>query len=121
MSVLEPVPTSGRRGNRVAALWLLLAQCSAALVIPGADALLEARSTGEATHVESGETECATHHDALFCQTVRSLSIQVGASAPKTAATAAGLGHQAPVAHAAVVERRAIPVGPVGPRAPPIV
>lgn len=38
-----------------------------------ADALLDAESMGSPVHVESPDSDCAIHHDHLFCQVVRSL------------------------------------------------
>lgn len=121
MNALEPVTISGGRGRRSAAFWLLLAQFGAALLIPAADAVLEARSSAESVHLESGEVECSTHHDSLYCQTVRSLTVQVGAAPPASLADAEHVFLLADLGNATTADRRAIPVGPVGPRAPPSV
>ena len=121
MSALEPVTISGHRGRRTAAVWLLLAQFGAALVIPAADAVLDARASGDSAHIESGEIECSTHHDELFCQTVRSLSMQTGAVPVAGPAGAGIVQHVGDEARATSVDLNVIPVGPVGPRAPPSV
>jgi hypothetical protein len=119
MDALERMRPSRRRGRRVASFWLLLAQFAAAVAIPAADALLEARASSESVHVESAETECATHHDELYCQTVRSLAGQVGARTPQAAAGTRAVVLVANLSASSVADPRAVPGAPVGPRAPP--
>ena len=72
-------PTTLRNIRRGGGLCLALLQLVAFSALPTADAVLDASQLGLPLHVESeGVPECASHHDHLFCQVVRSLSSATG-------------------------------------------
>ncbi len=114
--------STSRGLRRSAAALLALVQFGVSTAVVVADASLDGEQVGQTAHVESlGNEECATHHDHLFCQVVRSLA-------------AATRGHGAPTLQAdgAFVSLEALPAehdvravatfsGASGPRAPPLV
>ena len=107
-------------GRSVAALALLLAQLGASAALPAADALLESRGMDRSVHVETTDTECATHHDDRYCQVIRSLSGQ--RRAPVLAGPILAHDHteSSPTVRPAAVEQRFGLIVPVGLRAPPL-
>jgi len=108
--------------HRIPAFVLALSQICVATVLPAADALLDGEVVGTRSHVESPDSECATHHDELYCQLVRTLAAQHRPGAVKLAIV--DMGRVERVAPSA--PRDDAPVdrlikGSSGPRAPPAV
>jgi hypothetical protein len=108
---------------RVAVLAMALLQIGASVVFPTADAVLEAKTVGAPAHVESpGNEDCATHHDHLFCQVVRSLS-SARVATPQREATLSALPilRLEPRSEASAIAYGAVLPGTAHPRAPPLV
>lgn len=107
---------------RTAVFALAMLQLGASTLLPAVDAVLEAEPLTAPIHVESpGNEDCASHHDHLFCQVVRSLSAEARAASPVMMPAAAcpflvmGLdGHGVDAAHGAFLP------GAAHPRAPPL-
>lgn len=108
--------------RRTAAACLALFQVGSTSALTHADALLDARSMGSPVHVESPDaSDCAIHHDHLFCQVVRSLSQATFSCQATTAAAPTPpilIVEAGPEAH----EAKCAPIlrGPVVPRGPPV-
>lgn len=102
-----------------AALALLVGQISAFAGLPIADALLETRSVAESEHIEQTEADCSTHHDDRFCQIIRSLSGQYGASGAVPQLLLRPLEASVPVLRESDFRRSFEFFVPVGLRAPP--
>ena len=70
-----------RRRQRVGAVSVALMQIGVFAVVSPVDALLHAERFGLSAHVESPDDRaCATQHNHLFCQVVRSLLSGIPAS-----------------------------------------
>jgi hypothetical protein len=108
--------------RRMGAAFLALVQFAVAGFVPVADATLEDVASREPIHVEApSDGACETHHDHLFCQLCRVLTLS-GASAPVPGVPAA-----APAASVATAWAGApLPFddagqfGALGSRAPPL-
>lgn len=101
-------------------LALLVAQLSAVGALPALDALLEAQSYDAAPHVEAPETDCASVHDDLYCQLLRSLVHARPAPARSQLRVATRPEYAAGPMPTTRAFTRIQSVGAVGPRAPPI-
>ena len=111
-----------RRRRRFGTLILALLQLGASTAVVSADAMLDGEMVGHAIHMESeGSEECATHHDHLFCQVVRTLTTPVG-TAPASVDPTARLRITATLAaaHESEIARPTLLSGTVGSRAPPL-
>lgn len=110
-----------RRGTRFGALILALLQLGVSTAVVSADAVLDGEMTGHSTHVESeGSKECATHHDHLFCQVVRSLTNATGATPLVDPAARLHVVAAIGASHEHQVVRPIRLSGTVGSRAPPL-
>ena len=109
--------------RRVGVLVLALFQLGVAVVLPGADAVLDARTASAPVHVEStGNDDCVQHHDHVFCQVVRSLFEAIASGDAGASSTDALPGLQAYVSiddHE--LTRPILLRGSVAPRAPPLI
>lgn len=107
--------------KRFFALLFALAQACAVVALPMADAILDGAAAAETTHVEPVDSECARHHDELFCTTVRSLQAQSTSTTARGLAVADG-GVLFESSHLVELILPAGPriVGAAGPRAPPL-
>ena len=115
---LKPISPQLRDPRRFGVLVLVLCQASLFAVLPAADALLEAGATSDVAHIEGEHSEhCDAGHSHLLCQLSRTVSLGfpplllielplVSETSPDTPTAAAW-------------QRRPIPPGGSGPRAPP--
>lgn len=103
-----------------ASLALLIAQLGASAALPVADAILESRGMAESVHIETTDTECATHHDDRYCQAIRSLSGQRRTTQITGPAPAHNISVPSPVVRPTLLVQRIGLLGIVGPRAPPL-
>lgn len=114
-------PSNARPGRRFGALILALLQAGVSTAVVSADAVLDGAQSGHGTHVESeGSEECATHHDHLFCQVVRSLTNAAGATPTVDPAVRLRIVAAMAPAHPVDVLPPALLSGTVGSRAPPL-
>jgi hypothetical protein len=107
--------------RRFGALVLASLQLGVSTVVVTADSMLDGERAGSTLHVEAQDSEaCATHHDHLFCQVVRSLSAATG-TRPVTDshATTAVVTSVVPT-HTAAAIRPTLLSGSIGSRAPPL-
>jgi hypothetical protein len=107
--------------RRFGALVLASLQLGVSTAVVALDSILDGERAGSTLHVEAQDSEaCATHHDHLFCQVVRSLSSATGAS-PVTHSSAATAVVSAVVpTHGADAIRPTLLSGSIGSRAPPL-
>lgn len=103
-----------------ASLALLIAQLGASAALPVADAFLESRGIAESVHIETTDTECATHHDDRYCQAIRSLSGQRRTPQITGPAPAHNISALSPVVRPTLLMQRTGLLGIVGLRAPPL-
>jgi hypothetical protein len=114
-------PTEHRLSRRLGMLLFAMLQMVGAVVLPAADGQLDIERFGTPVHVESkGGDDCASHHDHVFCQVVRSTAL---ANPSRATAEVAALATP-PALHAlrAVEEHRTLSDArsvSASPRAPP--
>lgn len=111
----------GRRRRRGAVL-LAVVQLVVAGLVPAADAALERSAVGEPAHVEAlADGACGVHHDHLFCQLCRVLSLTGSTtSAPALAADGGPIRRVPFGADLLRVRDDALRFGALGSRAPPL-
>ena len=113
---------STHRGlGRSVVVLLALLQLGASTAFVVADAVLDGEQAGSPAHVESrGSEECATHHDHLFCQVVRSLAAATRGSGIAALSAQGAISTQWVPARSSDAHPAPIFSGASGPRAPPL-
>lgn len=100
---------------------MALLQIGVSSAVVTADAVLDSEMAGHSTHVESeGSEECATHHDHLFCQVVRSLTNVATTTPIVDPAARLSLVETATPTRTVDVIRPTLLSGALGSRAPPL-
>lgn len=97
---------------------IVLFQAVAFAVLPAVDAVLEAEASSTVAHIEAEHSEhCDPGHSHLLCQLSRTVSLGFPFLIPIELSPAVEASPDTPAANA--WQRRPIPPGGSGPRAPP--
>ena len=111
-------PRQPRDLRRLDVLAIVLLQALAFAVLPAVDAVLEAGSSNPVAHVEAEHSEhCDSGHSHLLCQLSRTVSVGFPPLIPIELSLVFAATPDTPTANA--WQRRPIPPGGSGPRAPP--
>ena len=96
-------------------------QLGAAVVFPAADTVLDGAAFATPMHIGSPHHECATYHDHLYCQVVRSMATQAGSARVADHGSSSSTATRAPITGTRQWgQGRALIVESAGPRAPPL-
>lgn len=111
-------PRQPRDPRRFGVLAIVLFQAVAFAVLPAVDAVLEAEASSTVAHIEAEHSEhCDPGHSHLLCQLSRTVSLGFPPLIPIELSLAVETSPDTPAANA--WQRRPIPPGGSGPRAPP--